>query len=115
MGWAGGGWVVGGTLGGFLHQCQCSCVELLTAHRPPACIDAPHLAAGGAPDEGAWGVAAQDWAAAAGQLDMAAGIAAGAAPPKPLLWKRGGRPLLPRSLALSEALAQLLALCDASK
>lgn len=72
-------------------------------------------AAGDVPASGAWPDAAQRWAAAAEQLDGAAGIAPGAAPPKPLLWKSGGRPLLPRSLGLSEALAQLLALCDATR
>lgn len=72
-------------------------------------------AVGGAQVEGSWGDAVQRWAAAAEQLDAAAGIAPGAAPPKPLLWKAGGRPLLPRTLQLSEALAQLLALCDATR
>ena len=62
-----------------------------------------------------WAEACQRWTAAAGQLDGAAGIAGGCAPPKPLLWKLGGRPLLPRTLELSEAYAQLLALCDASR
>ena len=62
----------------------------------------------------AWTEAQQRWAAAAEQLDVAAGIAAGA-PPKPLLWKHGGRPLLPRSLALSVAYTQLLSLCDATR
>lgn len=71
--------------------------------------------AGGEPSGGAWADARQRWAAAAEQLDGAAGIAPGAAPPKPLLWKAGGRPLLPRSLGLSEALAQLLALCEATR
>jgi hypothetical protein len=62
-----------------------------------------------------WRDAAARWAAAAGQLDGGAGIDAGQPPAKPLLWKRGGRPLLPRSLPLSEAYCSLLALCDASR
>ena len=75
------------------------------------------LAAAGAPAtaSGTWADAVQSWAAAAEQLDTAAGMAAGAAPPKPLLWKAGWRPVLPRSLELSEAYSQLLALCDATR
>lgn len=75
------------------------------------------LAAAGrsAANDSTWAAAAQRWAAAAEQLDTAAGMAAGAAPPKPLLWKAGGRPLLPRTLVLSEAYGQLLALCDATR
>ncbi len=65
--------------------------------------------------DGAWTNAVQRWAAAAEQLDTAAGMAAGAPPPKPLLWKAGGRPLLPRALELSEAYSQLLALCEATR
>lgn len=72
-------------------------------------------AVGDSPSDGAWGDAVQRWAAAAEQLDTAAGMAAGAPPPKPLLWKAGGRPLLPRVLELSEAYSQLLALCDATR
>jgi hypothetical protein len=72
-------------------------------------------AAGLEPDNGSWAGAVQRWAAAAEQLDIAGGIDAGAPPPKPLLWKRGGRPLLPRSLELSSTYSQLLLLCDASR
>ena len=72
-------------------------------------------AAGDAPaGAGAWADATQRWAAAAEQLDTAAGMAAGA-PPKPLRWKAGGRPLLPRALELSEAYARLLAMCEATR
>ncbi len=78
----------------------------------PAVLPPRHPAPDGSHSP-AWAEAVQRWAAVSEQLDTAAGIAAGAAPPKPLLWKRGGRPLLPRTLQLSEAYCALLALCDA--
>eukprot|EP00887_Chlorella_sp_A99_P000601 scaffold17.g601.t1 len=53
------------------------------------------------------------WVAAAGQMERALGLE-GLAPAKPLLWKRGGRPLLPRTAGLCASYSQLLALCDAS-
>lgn len=78
----------------------------------PAVLPPRHPAPDGSRSP-AWAEAAQRWAAVSEQLDTAAGIAAGAAPPKPLLWKRGGRPLLPRTLQLSDAYCALVALCDA--
>ncbi len=62
-----------------------------------------------------WAESRQRWAVAAEQLDVSAGIAAGEPPPKPLLWKHGGRPLLPHSAPLSAAYCRLLALCDTSR
>ncbi|KAL4440107.1 hypothetical protein ABPG75_003108 [Micractinium tetrahymenae] len=71
------------------------------------------LAETGGPQAGTWADAVQRWGTVSEQLDAAAGIATGAAPPKPLLWKHGGRPLLPCTLPLSEAYCALLGLCDA--
>ncbi|GAB4814208.1 hypothetical protein N2152v2_001254 [Parachlorella kessleri] len=47
----------------------------------------------------------------AAQQHAALGLA-GRAPDKPYLWKHGGRPLLPRTAALCEGHAALLALCE---
>ena len=94
----------------FTYPMAVCCLRCSPSTAPPL-----FLSAGTALEVGSWADATQRWAAAAEQLDTAAGIAAGGAPPKPLLWKRGGRPLLPRSLPLSLAYSQLLALCDTSR
>ena len=62
----------------------------------------------------------QDWAegaklaAVGAQMDAALGLSAGP-PAKPLLWKRGGRPLLPRTAELVAGQEALLALCEATR
>ena len=51
---------------------------------------------------------------AANQVDKVLGLA-GAAASKPCLWKQGGRPLLPKTGEACAALAEVMALCDATR
>lgn len=53
-------------------------------------------------------------AQAASQVDGTLGLAEGL-PPKPYLWKHGGRPLLPRTMELCESHSVLLTLCEATR
>ena len=53
------------------------------------------------------------WLAAAQQMDRALGLD-GQPAVKPVLWKRGGRPLLPRTASLCSGYNALLALCAAT-
>lgn len=51
---------------------------------------------------------------AADQVDKVLGLA-GVAASKPCLWKQGGRPLLPKTGEACAALAEVMALCDATR
>lgn len=79
-------------------------MKVLIASTPGA--ESPGTAAEGWPEAGSW-------LAAAAQMDHALGLD-GLLPVQPLLWKRGGRPLPPRTHALLDGLAVLRTLCDCS-